>query len=243
MNLTEMIYRRKSVRSYTNEPVDAATLQKIEEFVAGAKPLYPEIKVKMEIVPRNQVKCICPWTTPQLVTIFSEEKPGYLENAGFIFQQLDLYLQSIGIGACWLGMGTLTADDVFEKQRKDGLKYVMMMAFGYPKGKALRNGKEDFKRKALAEIADIQDEQLEPARLAPSSVNSQPWYFVHEEDKIHAYCAHKGLLSKKLGNTNQIDMGIALAHMYLTNKETFDYEKLENVKELKACTYIGSFCI
>jgi nitroreductase len=243
MNLTEMIYRRKSVRSYTNEPVSDEILQKIEDFVAGAKPLYPEIKVKMEIVPRNQVKCICPWTTPRLVTIFSEEKPGYLENAGFIFQQLDLYLQSIGIGACWLGMGTLTADDVFEKQRKDGLKYVMMMAFGYPKGKALRNGKEDFKRKSLAEIADVQDERLEPARLAPSSVNSQPWYFVHEEDKIHAYCAHKGLLSKKLGNTNQIDMGIALAHMYLTNKETFDYEKLENVKELKDHTYIGSFCI
>ena len=98
MKLTEMIYRRKSVRSYTNVPVDADTLQKIEEFVAGAKPLYPEIKVKMEIVNRNQVKCICPWTTPQLVTIFSEKKPGYLENVGFIFQQLDLYLQSMGIG-------------------------------------------------------------------------------------------------------------------------------------------------
>ena len=105
MNLTEMIYRRKSVRSFTNELVSDEILKKIEEFVDSAKPLYPEIKVKMEIVPRNQVKCICPWTTQQLITIFSEDKPGYLENVGFIFQQLDLYIQSIGIGTCWLGMG------------------------------------------------------------------------------------------------------------------------------------------
>lgn len=243
MNLTEMIYRRKSVRSFTNGIVSDEILNKIEEFVASAKPLYPEIKVKMEIVPRNQVKCICPWTTQQLITIFSEDKPGYLENAGFIFQQLDLYLQSIGIGTCWLGMGTLTAEDVFEKQRQDGLKYVMMIAFGHPKGKALRDGKTDFKRKPLGEISDLEDERLEPARLAPSSVNSQPWYFAHEENVIHVYCMHKGLLNKTLGNTNQLDVGIALAHMYVANKDTFSFKKLDQHNNKKDCTYIGSFCI
>ena len=243
MNLIEMIYRRKSVRSFTNGLVSDEILNKIEEFVASAKPLYPEIKVKMEIVPRNQVKCICPWTTQQLITIFSEDKPGYLENAGFIFQQLDLYLQSIGIGTCWLGMGTLTAEDVFEKQRQDGLKYVMMIAFGHPKGKALRDGKTDFKRKPLGEISDLEDERLEPARLAPSSVNSQPWYFAHEENVIHVYCMHKGLLNKTLGNTNQLDVGIALAHMYVANKDTFSFKKLDQHNNKKDCTYIGSFCI
>ena len=243
MNLTEMIYRRKSVRSFTNGLVSDEILNKIEEFVASAKPLYPEIKVKMEIVPRNQVKCICPWTTQQLITIFSEDKPGYLENVGFIFQQLDLYIQSIGIGTCWLGMGTLTAEDVFEKQRQDGLKYVMMIAFGHPKGKALRDGKTDFKRKPLGEISDLEDECLEPARLAPSSVNSQPWYFAHEENVIHVYCMHKGLLNKTLGNTNQLDVGIALAHMYVANKDTFSFKKLDQHKDIKNCTYIGSFCV
>ena len=243
MNLTEMIYRRKSVRSFTNELVSDEILNKIEEFVASAKPLYPEIKVKMEIVPRNRVKCICPWTTQQLITIFSEDKPGYLENAGFIFQQLDLYLQSIGIGTCWLGMGTLTAEEVFERQRQDGLKYVMMIAFGHPKGKALRDSKTDFKRKPLLEISDIEDERLEPARFAPSSVNSQPWYFTHDEDMIHVYCVHKGLLNKSLGNTNQLDVGIALAHMYVANKDTFSFKKLDQHKDIKNCTYIGSFCV
>lgn len=243
MELKEIIYRRKSVRSYTNEPVDDVTLQKIEDFVAGARHLYPDIKVKMEIATRDQVKCICPWKTPQLITIFSEEKEGYLENAGFIFQQLDLYLQSIGLGVCWLGMGKIDDNQIDDQSREDGLNYVIMLSFGHPKGKALRDGKSDFKRKTQCQIADVPDEKLEPARFAPSSVNSQPWYFTHEGDYIHVYCVHKGVLTKKLGNTNQLDVGIALAHMYVANERTFEFIKIADCKQLKDHTYIGSFTI
>ena len=91
MTLNEMIYHRKSCRSFTGKPVDSEMIEKILSF--ELKPLYPEIKVHWDIVLRNQVKCICPWTTPQLITIYSEETNGYLENIGFLFQQMDLYLQ------------------------------------------------------------------------------------------------------------------------------------------------------
>lgn len=243
MDLKDMIYRRKSIRSYTNEPLNNEMIDEIHNFVESVDPLYPDIKVKMEIVERSQVKCICPWTTPQIIIIFSEEKPGYLENVGFIFQQLELYLQSKGIGTCWLGMGKLTAEDVFAEAKENGLEYVMMIAFGHPKGNAMRDGKDAFKRKALADIADFPDEKLEPARFAPSSINSQPWYFVHEGQWIHTYCSHKGVISKRLGNTNQIDIGIALAHMFVANQETFKFEKLVEVEEKKGYTYIGSFSV
>ena len=92
MTLNEMIYHRKSCRCFTGQPVDSETIDKILSF--EMKPLYPEIKVRMDIVSRNQVKCICPWTTPQLIAIYSEESEGYLENIGFLFQQMDLYLQT-----------------------------------------------------------------------------------------------------------------------------------------------------
>ena len=85
--------------------MDSETIEKILSF--EMKPLYPEIKVRMDIVSRNQVKCICPWTTPQLIAIYSEETEGYLENIGFLFQQMDLYLQTLGLGVCWLGMGRM----------------------------------------------------------------------------------------------------------------------------------------
>ena len=54
MTLNEMIFKRKSCRSFTGKPVDAATIENIKAFLM--KPLYPDIKVHWDIVPRNQVK-------------------------------------------------------------------------------------------------------------------------------------------------------------------------------------------
>lgn len=244
MNLTPLIYKRKSTRSYTGIPVDEATMDKIRTFIAGIKPLNPDIKVRSEIVGRDSVKCICPWTTPQLITIFTEDKEDALVNVGFMFQQVDLYIQSLGLGVCWLGMGKLSTQGIVETKSDDNLQFVMMLAFGYPKGSPYRNAVVDFKRKSLVEISDKEDERLEPARLAPSSVNSQPWYFTHAGDTIHAYCTLQGIFKAKvLGDMNQIDMGIALAHMYLANEETFHFFKSETVEEIKGYAYIGSFTI
>lgn len=235
MNLHEMIYKRKSCRSFTGTPVTDEVLKTMKQL--DMTPLSPEIKVHWEIVPREQVKCLCPWTTPQLITIYSEKKDGYLENVGFLFQQMDLYLQSLGLGVCWLGMGRLDSQSA---RKIDGMEFVIMLAFGYPKGNAQRANIGEFKRKALAEIADREDPRLEPARLAPSSVNSQPWYFTHEDDVIHVYCASKGLLKSALSEMNQIDVGIALAHLYTVNPHAFCFFKTEKDRKVKGYGYIGS---
>ena len=233
MTLNEMIYHRKSCRSFTGKPVDAEMLEKIRSF--EMKPLYPEINVHWDIVPRNQVKCICPWTTPQVITIYSEEAEGYLENVGFLFQQMDLYLQTLGLGVCWLGMGKMNPKTAPEAE---GMKFVIMLAFGYPKGDQLRHDLKGFKRKSLEQIADRADPRLEPARLAPSSINSQPWYFTHEGDANHVYCTAKGIA----GYMNRIDVGIALAHLYVTNPDTFCFFRAE-APAVPGYGYIGSIQI
>ena len=229
MTLNEMIYHRKSCRSFTGKPVDGEMIEKILAFTP--KPLYPEIKVHMEIVSRNQVKCICPWTTPQLIAIYSQETEGYLENIGFLFQQMDLALQALGLGVCWLGLGRMNPKTTTELE---GMKFVIMLAFGHPKGDQLRHNLKEFKRKPMEKITDKADPRLEPARLAPSAVNSQPWYFVHEGETIHAYCSKRG---------NRLDAGIALAHLYVANKDSFLFLQAEHAPEVSGHAYIGSFTI
>ena len=226
MTLNEMIFKRKSCRSFTGKPVDAATIETIKAF--PMKPLYPEIKVHWDIVPRTQVKCICPWTTPQLITVYSEETDGYLENIGFLFQQMDLYLQALSLGVCWLGMGRMNPKTTTVVE---GMKFVIMLAFGHPKGDQLRHDMKGFKRKSMEQIADEPDPRLEPARLAPSAVNSQPWFFVHEGDIIHVYCSKKG---------SRLDAGIALAHLYAANEGSFRFFKADYITDLPGYTYIGS---
>ena len=226
MTLEEMIYHRRSCRSFTNHSVEDILLEKIAAF--APKPLYPEIKVHMEIVSRDKVKCICPWTTPQLITVYSEEAPGYLENIGFLFQQMDLYLQTLGLGVCWLGMGRMNPKTTREIA---GMKFVIMLAFGYPKGDPLRRNRKNFRRRSMEQITDQADPRLEPARLAPSAVNSQPWYFTHAGDTIHVHCSRKG---------SPLDAGIALAHLYVANMETFQFFKAGNVAAVPGHSYIGS---
>ena len=226
MTLNEMIYHRKSCRSFTGVPVDGPVLEAIKAF--PMKPLYPEMGVHWEIVSREQVKCICPWTTPQLIAIYSEEAEGYLENIGFLFQQMDLYLQTLGLGVCWLGMGRMNPKTT---RQVAGMKFVIMLAFGHPRGDQLRRDRKEFKRKPMEKITDRPDDRLEPARLAPSAVNSQPWHFTHEGDTIHVWCSRKG---------SRLDAGIALAHLYAANEENFRFFRTEPVPSLPGHDYVGS---
>jgi nitroreductase len=226
MTLKDMIYKRKSCRSFTDEPVAENIIEKIEAF--PMKPLYPEIGVHWKVVTRDQVKCICPWTTRQLIAVYSEEKDGYLENAGFLFQQLELYMQTLGLGVCWLGMGRMNPKTT---EKVEGMKFVIMLAFGYPKGDNLRHGRTEFKRKKLSQISDQWDRKLEAARLAPSAVNIQPWYFTHEGGAIRVYCNQIG---------TRLDAGIALAHLYVENRDSFHFQKERFVPEMPSYHYIGS---
>jgi len=83
----------------------------------------------------------------------------------------------------------------------------------------------------MEQITDKADHRLEPARLAPSAVNSQPWFFAHEGNTIHVWCSKKG---------SRLDAGIALAHLYVSNEEAFKLFQAEHITDLPGYTYIGS---
>jgi nitroreductase len=123
------------------------------------------------------------------------------------------------------------------------MEFVIFIAFGLPDESQWRSLPE-FRRKTLAEISDQEDPRLECARLAPSSTNSQPWYFTHEGETIHAFRSEAGLLRHAmLGTMNRIDMGIALAHLYVENKESFRYFTAEPTQIPAGHCYTGSFIL
>lgn len=232
MTMKDMLYRRSSCRSYTGQRVEEERIEKLLSF--EPKPLYPDIRVRMDLVSREQVRSLCPWSTPQLLAIYSEEAPGYLENVGFLFQQVDLYLQSMGLGVCWLGLGRMKG-----VPEPEGMKFVILLAFGIPAADPLRSGKEDFRRKSPEQIADRPDAALEPARFAPSAINGQPWFYVHEGDRIHSYTLSKSRVKWMA----RIDAGIALAHLYVANPETFRFLPEQAAPQLPGYDYTGSFML
>ncbi|MDR2572449.1 MAG: nitroreductase [Oscillospiraceae bacterium] len=229
--MNEIIRKRKSIRKYDFTPLDADTLEKLQEQIKRVKPLYPDIGYSIEIV--NKTKGIFNIKAPYYLVFGSEEKEGAYENIGFIGQQLDLYLSGAGLGTCWLGASKPT------KKEASALPSVICMSFGKPVGPLYRKLSE-FKRKPLSAISEGNDERLESARLAPSAVNAQNWYFIAKSGKIHCYRTKtKSLLKSMFDKMHCIDMGIALCHIAEESKE-FHFTKEADAPSHSGSIYMGT---
>ena len=236
MNIADMIPRRRSVRAYRAEAIPDTTLADLRAYMDGLIPLIPGAKVEGRIIPTDHGNFLQKWKTPHFIAIFSDGSDDALLNVGFMFQQLDLYAQSRGLGTCWVGLGSLTEKEPVP----EGMKLAVMMAIGLPDDVPERTP-ADFKRKAMPEISDRPDERLDVLRLAPSATNSQPWFVAHEGDMLHLYREELGLIKQRThGRMNKIDMGIGLCHLYVNHPETFRFHREENPPTINGQLYIGS---
>lgn len=226
MDLSNQIYVRKSCRKYLDDEIDMSA---IREFLDNVEPLNSEINYSYEILTKDKLNIRTRWKAPYYLALYSERNDNYGVNLGFIFQQLSLFLQSLDIGSCWVGMATL---------KENNPEFVIAIAFG--KSDDLTRDISQFKRKNLSEISDFEDEKLIPVQIAPSAVNSQPWYFKHTDEGFDVYKVKHNIVKRKiLGKWNDVDIGIALAHLYVSNPETFEFE-VKDKKDIKGHTYVGS---
>ena len=236
MNLADMIPRRRSVRVYRAERIDNAVLADLLRYMEGLVPLIPGAKVVGRIIPTDHGNFLQKWKTPHFIAIFSDGSDDGLLNVGFMYQQLDLYAQSIGLGTCWVGLGSLTDKEPVP----EGMKLAVMMAIGLPEGVPERTP-TDFRRKPMADMTDRPDDRLEALRLAPSATNSQPWYVTHAGDTLHLYREELGLIRQRThGRMNKIDMGIGLCHLYVTHPESFCFTRVDNPPKADGQIYVGS---
>lgn len=237
MNLEETIYQRRSIRDYEGETLTDEEMGELREYIDSVKVLDENLHWSYEIVPKENIKTILPWKSPHYLLLFSEEKEKCLENMGFMFQQVDLYLQSKGLGSCWLGM----ASPKNFKNSDSTQKFVIAISFGRTSVDYRKI--TDFRRNDLSQISDRVDEKLIPAQLAPSATNSQPWYFTHNDDGTYnIYRKKQNLLKRRFTEKwNKIDIGISLAHMYIANSKTFRFFIKNDVEELDGYYYEGSF--
>ncbi|MCL2368031.1 MAG: hypothetical protein FWC72_03460 [Oscillospiraceae bacterium] len=210
MDLYKQIFLRQSCRKYEKEPLSEAVLAEIEAFIGGMRPLFPEVAINHRIVGAREIKGMMAIKAPHYVAISGKGAPYRDLCAGFLFQQLDLYLSARGLGACWLGVAR-------GRETPAGEEEILSICFGTPVGPATRS-LADFKRKTLAEIALEDDPRLEAARLAPSGMNTQPWHFKAADGVIHVYQAVPGKLKALLYSFQELDLGIALCHLMLATE-------------------------
>jgi len=221
------INSRKSIRNYKDTKVSAEHFEKIKTIINEAKPLFDKIPMDVVLIEDGEkitstFKGIIGKYTkvkaPHYIAFTSEIAEGHLENIGFIGEEIVLKLTELGIGTCWLG-STIKAG-MFKKlfKIKDKQTFIILVAFGYPtiEIKPVETRKRLDKSKVVTGAFEKQYETIIQALIdAPSAINSQPWRLLIKDNKFDLYLENKNLLTKMmLKDTNHIDMGIGLNHLY-----------------------------
>ena len=243
-NLYDMIFKRKSFhlfRNIGNEHITDDELKDIEGQFAKFTPLVEDIKVKIKIVKEGAT---CRRGQEYCILFYSEKKDNYLQNIGYLGEQLDLYLVSKNIGTLWFGIGKV------EEKQLDGLDFVIMIAIAkVDSADKFRKDMYKSKRKELKEIwnGDSFLDIADIVRFAPSACNTQPWMVESKEDELKVYRYRKegkrGIMPKdRVIYYNQIDIGIFLCFLELClnnrkinyKREVFAEENHESEKNLIA---------
>ena len=192
MNLFEAIFVRKSVRSYTNEGISPKVLEDILKQFDEINGLFGGVETELAIFDNRQndykMLSLLGIKAPYYLVLYSEEKDRAMMNAGYLMEQLSLYMYTRGIGSCFIG------NPIIKKkyQYRDLCVY------------------KETPRQWMKQLLDA-------ARMAPSSMNSQPWRFVVFDSRIHIFS--KKHPSDKLGKWDEVNFGIMFANMMTAAEE------------------------
>jgi len=243
MNMFDTIFSRKSIRNFYQERIEWETLEDILKFADNLPMLIKDSKVEFKLVSNIEKKqgFYGPFAikAPYYICLSAEKTEDYLLNAGYLMQQLNLYIESKGLGACFMG-GASPGRSLKNEMKFD---YVISLAFGKSKEPVYRDAslakrlpEEDlvvYKEEVSSNIRKI----LEAARLAPSSLNNQPWRFVVYKNRIHVFARKNPWIAKPLDKMKMIDMGIMMANLLIAAEELWIDVKVTKSDAIKNKTF------
>ena len=206
MTLFETISKRRSVRKFIFEDLDAQTLDIIMNALNDiiCKVPFNGVKVTFKIEYSSN---IANYKAPYYILAYCQDTPLNHLYIGYVLAQMDLFIQSIGLGSLFLGIAQPQ-----NKEYKEN--YAMMLGFG----KTLvpcRKSSTDFNRLSVQVISDSNSLFFEIARLAPSAMNNQPWKLSVQNDNEFVITYYgRGILKKLLfKKMSKIDLGIMIKYL------------------------------
>lgn len=207
MDTLELIKQRHSVRQYLDKPIDAETMDKIN---AELDRLNAESGLRMQFMTETDgvfgsiASRFIGWKfVPNYIALVGKDSPTLEETCGYYGEQLVLFLQSIGLNTCWVGM--FKAEGV-KAEIREGEKVVITIVVGYG-----ANEGKPHKSKSVSEVTDVVEMSdsfragVECALLAPTAVNQQKFFFTMKDGKPVAEVKTKGPFVN-------VDLGIAKYH-------------------------------
>lgn len=255
--IEETVKARQSIRTYQECPLSESEKDKINHYIASlSNPFAVDVTFRLlENTPSKSGEKLGTYGVIKGASDFvgASVAPGELglEALGYSFEQLILYITSLGLGTCWLG-GTFDRSGFSNAMKlKEGDLFPAISPIGYPMAKkrvlesvarwAIKSGNRhewseiffanDFSHPLTPSEAGDYAFPLEMLRLAPSAGNKQPWRIIKDKNAYHFYEA-RSMKDNKLGiDIQRTDVGIGACHFHLAALERDlpgKFEKLTN---------------
>ena len=267
MTIIETIQKRRSVRTYTSEPLSGEHKAQIEQFINHLQAPFGLKKARIEMInvysdgkpiklgTYGWIKGACDY-----LALIYEDTPFAETAAAYLFEAVILFCTDLGLGTCWLG-GAFSRSD-FKKQvslqPNEKLKIVSPVGYvdagdrkRFLEKYIVRADNKHSSRKSFGELffdgnfnrplteatAGQFFKPLEMVRLAPSANNKQEWRMLLEDKALHFY-------KKPYLQYDSLDIGIALCHFELSCKELGidgKFEVLQDVPDNDKIKYVISW--
>lgn len=231
MDIFDTIRARHSVRTFAGVPLDETQTRTLREAIDSASsPFGGGVSIRLcrfdlKGPQKPGTYGTITGASDYLLMAYGDGRESAL-SAGYMMEQVVLRATSMGLGTCWIA-ATFRGGDFDRGQTwPDGESLKIISPVGHPAPrKSLRDRltstfARSGTRKPFGELffdgsfgvslseESLFGESLAMLRLAPSSVNSQPWRAVVCDGTVHFYC-------KSAKPLYILDSGIGLCHFHL----------------------------
>ena len=238
MNIYEAVFARKSVRNFRMDAISTPLVESITNYHRESIGLFGKTEAEVSLVDNHlgKQKILGLWgiRAPYYLLIYSEDGEKAVMNVGYVMQQTVLYICSRGLGSCIINPASAKRP----LQTQGGKKLCGIIAFGRSTAGYARKSSE-VKRLDMSKLCIYKEKPrlwmkqlLEAARIAPSSMNSQPWRFVVYDRRIHVFVKGKKIEEMKL--LDELNLGIMFANMIVVAEELWldvDLIRLEDISQ------------
>lgn len=217
MTLLEAVSARHSVRKYVDKELSADIIAALQDKIAECNKVG---NLNIQLV-QNETRAFTGMLSygqfsgvKNYLVMVGKKSKDLDERVGYYGEQLVLFVQTLGLNTCWVGLSYRKVPEAYNVGKDE--KLVCMIALGYGETQGVSH-----KIKDVEDVSNASDitpswfkRGVEAALLAPTAVNQQKFSFeyVGVKDNWHIVKARKGF--SIIGYTG-IDLGIVKCHFMI----------------------------
>lgn len=227
MNILQAISVRHSVRQYLDKPIDPEKLSAIKTLVNevnNVAALNFQIVINDPLAFNGGIAKYGKFKNAyNYIAIVAPKGHHGDELAGYYGEKIVLFLQTIGLNSCWVGLTYKTSKNRYHIRPGESLKCVIVFGYGATQG-IWHPIKKIINQVAINKTQDVFPEWfvrgIKAALLAPTAVNQHKYEFIlHNENFVEAKTKFS-----IIGYTH-IDLGIVKYHFEVAaGKENFTWK-------------------